>query len=136
MSPGDTASEPSVLRRALAIAESAPVRLEGGSMGPLIASGARGRVVRCGLEELRSFDVAVYERHGRVVAHLVARVDSAGAHPASLRGAPDAPLRAEELLGRMEGLVVRRISLPIPRGIARSLVGIVRSVLATSFRKT
>ena len=95
-------------------------------MGPLIANGAKGRVVRCGLAELRRFDVAVYERHGRLIAHVVDRVDAEGVHPSSLTGDPERPLGEGEVLGRIEGLVLRRRCLRVPRGLARAVVGVVR----------
>jgi len=115
----------SVLRRALAIAGSVEVVLRGASMSPLIASGARARVVACTLGELRRFDVAVYERGDAVVAHLVVGVDRDGPRTAPFGAAPEpVAIRASELLGYLDGLVVRRRALPVPRTISRSLVAI------------
>ena len=68
--------------------------------------------------------IAVYERDGRIVAHLVVRIGDVGpvASPFGVYY-DEAPLRDEEVLGRLEGLVLRRWPLPVPRAFARVIAG-------------
>lgn len=125
MVTGRSASDRSVLRKALAIAPSVEVVLEGGSMAPLIASGARATVRACTLDAIRSYDVVVYERAGRVIAHVAARIDADGVHASPLGEEVDpAPIAADELLGRLDGIVLRRRSVALPRTVARAIVAL------------
>jgi signal peptidase I len=85
---------------------SARFRVQGGSMRPLVRGGDVLEVRRAELATLRTGDIAVFARAGGLFAHrVIGRAQRGGEAVLITKGdafpEPDAPVCAEELLGRV-----------------------------------
>jgi signal peptidase I len=101
----DTAA-PALLAHALQAFGAACLRALGGSMEPAIRPRDILLVCRCRADDLRSRDVVLFARDGRLIAHRLIDVGiRAGRRVLVTRGdalwTPDAPIDAGDLLGRV-----------------------------------
>jgi signal peptidase I len=112
-----------LLAEALRVSGEARVRVHGGSMWPWVRGGDVLIVRRASLRALRRGDIVLYARDARLFAHRLLRLRrSAGGRAVLITKGDtlahtDAPISAEEFLGRVEavernGRIVSLRSLP------------------------
>jgi hypothetical protein len=115
MSDRDHSSLVSLFEQTLRVSGSASLRVQGSSMLPAICPGDEVEIQSCNSGECEIGDVVAFSRGGRLFVHRVIGRDSGGnlLTQGDAILAPDAPVCADEYLGRVAGLERDGQAVPI-----------------------